>query len=263
MGYDPATGLWIGYCPHASWIDVHSCCITLNIVPTCYSVFFLCLVIGCPSCCWGAFYMVTASAMWGWLLWVANIDGEPCLAIGLGVEAVGLCLVSCAMVRRLCICLHDRRHSSGMETELEPTPIFGDDLVGAIAGIQNALTPRGLAGSTPRGDGSTPRSRTPRAQVIPGQEPQPRERGWTPRSVPGTARSYEQGHGGRFRAHVPHLWAGGQGPEAACGPDAARGPHLGHASTGPRQCTDWRHGQYMHAPPGAAHGQYVGGRPSA
>jgi len=43
MGYLGSTGVWLGYCPHAAWIDRESCCISLNIIPIVYGVCFMCL----------------------------------------------------------------------------------------------------------------------------------------------------------------------------------------------------------------------------
>ena len=43
MGYLGSTGVWIGYCPHAAWIDRDQCCISLNIIPIVYGLCFMCL----------------------------------------------------------------------------------------------------------------------------------------------------------------------------------------------------------------------------
>ena len=71
MGYDPITGVWIGSCTHAEWIDQESCCLTLNIVPILFTLAFLCIILGCSSYLWGTFYLASGCALFVWIVWVA------------------------------------------------------------------------------------------------------------------------------------------------------------------------------------------------
>ena len=144
MGYDEVTGLWVGYCTHAAWIDRDTCCVTLNIVPIIFSLFYLCLILGCASLLWGTSYMVLGPTLFGYIVHVAIADGEPCLCVGLAIQGIAIILAALAMIRRCCL---RRLRGAAGGIELEPTELFADDIAGALADVQGAMTPRDV---TPR-----------------------------------------------------------------------------------------------------------------
>jgi len=141
MGIDPATGVWLGRCLHAEWlgIDVETCCLSLNIAPSMYSMFFMCIIIGCASWAWLAFFLLTGPTMFVFIIYVAVADSEPCLSIGLTVQALSICLAMVALAHRCC---SFQRHGAQAAEGMDPVdpPRFADVLTDAVAEV---LTPRG------------------------------------------------------------------------------------------------------------------------
>ena len=83
MGWDRNTGLWLGDCPTAAFIDKTSCCLTLNIAPSLFSVVFFVFMLGCTSKGWSYFFVFLWPAVIGFVAYVCAVDSEPCLIIGL------------------------------------------------------------------------------------------------------------------------------------------------------------------------------------
>jgi hypothetical protein len=236
MGYDPTTGLWLGYCPHAAWIDRDSCCLSLNIVPIVYGFVFLCFVVGCSSYGWVTFYLISGPTAFGYILFVAIIDSEPCLAIGLTLQAIIIAMALTALARRCRLRLHRRRAGAaeaGVDAvdDLSPVEAYAAD----IANVQLALTPRG--GSSPtglRGAAAVVNgilggggARTPR-----GGSQTPRGGSWTDRTGAESARDWDlrgvplpSHRAGLELQHSARQWDGGPGgPPSPFGAQPV-GPH--------------------------------------
>ena len=190
MGY--LAGIWVGYCSTAAFIDRDSCCLSLNIAPSLYGVAFLCIILGCASYGWVIWYLLTGSALWGFLLYVAATDSEPCLAIGLTFQFICIFLAATALIRR-CYARYKRRRDGGDDASdgagSDPIETFGAD----VLDIQNAFTPRGELGRTPRGGGG---GMTPRGGMSSRDGLTPRTPGrYTPRDGSGRYNTARGGYG--------------------------------------------------------------------
>ena len=73
----------------------------------------MCLIVGCTSYGWTIFYLISGPAMFIYLFYVAVVDSEPCLAIGLTLQTVFICLATTALARRLYVRWHKRRAARG------------------------------------------------------------------------------------------------------------------------------------------------------
>ena len=189
-------------------------------------------VLGCASYGWVLWYLVTGPAAFAFIVYIAVVDTEPCLSIGLSLQAIFILLAVFALSRRICA----RYRQRGVTTDgrpishTDPVELFGADL----ADVQAAFTPRGGRGDSPlshRSGGGTHRSGGGTHRSGGGTH---RSGGGTHRSGGGTPRGGQYTpRGGQYtpRAQVEMggYAPGGYGP-GGYGPGGYCDPQLSHRS---------------------------------
>ena len=153
-----------------------------------YSLFFMCMALGCNSDGWVLFYLTTGPIIFVYLVYVAANDGEPCLAIGLTVQGLCIMLACCALRIRRRVSRRRRAEAGTDGTDGSGAgTMTGDDMTPAemlATGFAGLASARG-GGATSRsgaGDGCAATPRDAAGYALPsyraGYEMQPSPRQW-------------------------------------------------------------------------------------